>query len=178
MKNILSLRNMSFLFAVVLFAFSCKSDDSARDEARQSLNSAPTPTATANPAAPAPNANPAKPAAQPPAPTGPTTSMTFGENIYDFGEIDSGEKVKHTYSFQNTGNEPLVISNATGSCGCTVPTWPKEPIPVGGKGEIVVEFDSKNKSGNQSKRVTITANTDPVNTYLTIKGKVNKINPE
>ena len=176
MKKIL---NLSFIFAVVLFAFSCKSDDSAREDARQSLNAAPTPTATANPATPASaNANTPKAAAKPAAPTGPTTAMTFGESIYDFGEIDSGEKVKHVYKFQNTGSEPLVISNATGSCGCTVPTWPKEPIPVGSEGEIVVEFDSKNKSGNQSKRVTITANTDPVNTYLTIKGKVNKITPE
>jgi len=178
MKRILNLTNISFLFAIALFAFSCKSDDSAREDARQSLNAAPTPTATANPATPAATANPAQAASKPAAPTGPTTAMTFGEDIYDFGEIDTGEKVKHVYKFQNTGSEPLVISNATGSCGCTVPTWPKEPIPVGGEGEILVEFDSKNKSGNQSKRVTITANTDPVNTYLTIKGKVNKLAAE
>jgi len=87
--------------------------------------------------------------------------------------VDQGEKVNHVYKFKNTGNEPLIISNAKGSCGCTVPSWPKEPIPVGGTGEIAVQFDSKGKKGNQSKRVTLTANTDPAQTFLTIKGVVN-----
>ncbi|MEM9545277.1 MAG: DUF1573 domain-containing protein, partial [Bacteroidota bacterium] len=100
------------------------------------------------------------------------------EDTYDFGEVPEGEKVVHTYKFKNTGKEPLVISNAKGSCGCTVPEWPREPIPVGGSGEIRVQFDSKGKGkvggGSQSKKVTITANTDPANTFLTIKGIVNK----
>jgi len=56
-----------------------------------------------------------------------------------------GEKVVHVYKFKNSGKEPLVISNAKGSCGCTVPEWPREPIPVGGSGEIRVQFDSKVK---------------------------------
>ena len=89
-----------------------------------------------------------------------------------------GEKVKHDYKFTNTGSEPLIISNAKGSCGCTVPSWPREPIAPGESAVIAVQFDSKNKGkvggSPQSKRVTITANTDPVNTYLTIKGTVNK----
>jgi hypothetical protein len=73
----------------------------------------------------------------------------------------------------------LIISNAKGSCGCTVPDWPREPIAPGKSSVIKVQFDSKNKGkvggGLQSKRVTLTANTDPVNTYLTIKGKVDKV---
>ena len=89
-----------------------------------------------------------------------------------------GEKVVYEYKFKNTGTEPLIISNAKGSCGCTVPDWPREPIAPGAENVIKVQFDSKNKGkvggGLQSKRVTITANTDPVNTYLTIKGKVDK----
>ena len=72
----------------------------------------------------------------------------------------------------NTGDEPLIITIAKGSCGCTVPSWPKEPIAPGTTGEFVVRFDSKGKAGFQAKRVTITANTDPVNTYLTVKGQV------
>ena len=57
--------------------------------------------------------------------------------------------------FKNTGNEPMIISNAKGSCGCTVPQWPKEPIAPGESGEINVQFNSKNKTGAQNKRVTI-----------------------
>ena len=110
--------------------------------------------------------------AQPAEPTGPTTTVEFEEIEFDFGVVDAGEKVKHVYQFKNTGSEPLIISNAKGSCGCTVPSWPKDPIPPGSTGEIEVQFDSKNKKGKQSKRVTITANTDPAQTFLTIKGEV------
>jgi len=80
--------------------------------------------------------------------------------------------VKHIYKFKNTGTEPLIISNAKGSCGCTVPTWPKEPVPPGGTGELKVEFNSKGKPGPQSKRVTVTANTTPTETFLEISGEV------
>ncbi|MFT4666174.1 MAG: hypothetical protein ACI8YQ_002854 [Polaribacter sp.] len=111
-------------------------------------------------------------AAAPAAPAGPTTTVDFEETEFDFGTIAAGEKVNHVYKFKNTGNEPLIISNAKGSCGCTVPSWPKEPIPVGGTGEISVQFDSKGKKNKQSKRVTITANTDPAQSFLTIKGDV------
>ena len=89
-----------------------------------------------------------------------------------------GEKVEYIYTFKNTGSEPLVISNAKGSCGCTVPAWPKEPIAPGAEGEIMVRFDSKGKGrvggSTQSKTVTITANTTPPDTRIIIKGKVNK----
>lgn len=117
-------------------------------------------------------ADAAKKAAEPTVPAGPTTSMVFEETEFDFGMVDQGEKVTHVYKFSNTGDEPLIISNAKGSCGCTVPSWPKEPIPVGGTGEIEVQFDSKGKKNKQSKRVTITANTEPAQTFLTIKGEV------
>ena len=116
--------------------------------------------------------------ATPVVPVGPLTSIVFEESSYDFGEVMEGEKVVHIYKFKNTGKEPLVISNAKGSCGCTVPDWPREPIAVGASGEIRVQFDSKGKGkvggGPQAKKVTITANTDPANTFLDIKGVVNK----
>jgi hypothetical protein len=105
-------------------------------------------------------------------PDGPTTTIQYEQPIYDFGKVDEGEIVKHVYKFKNTGGEPLVISNCKGSCGCTVPTWPKEPIPPGGTGEINVEFNSKGKPGAQSKRVTVTANTTPTETFIEIKGEV------
>jgi len=147
--------------------FGGSSSDSVRDQARKQI--ATTTDVNANPSTPAMPATPAEPAA----PAGPTTTMDFSENEFDFGTVDQGEKVTHVYKFTNTGSEPLIISNAKGSCGCTVPSWPKEPIAVGATGEIKVQFDSKGKKGKQSKRVTLTANTDPVQTFLTIKGEVN-----
>ncbi len=105
-------------------------------------------------------------------PSGPATTIKYENEKYNFGVVDEGEIVKHVYKFTNTGSEPLIISNAKGSCGCTVPTWPKEPIPPGGAGEIKVEFNSKGKPGPQSKRVTVTANTNPTETYLEILGEV------
>lgn len=159
------------------FFVSCGSDSTTaeQDAARSSLTST-TSSVTAdanNAAANAANAaaNAANPAT-PPAPTGPTTTMSFTETEFDFGTIDEGEKVSHVYKFKNDGAEPLIISNAKGSCGCTVPKWPKDPIAPGESGEILVEFNSKNKKGKQSKRVTITANTNPTQSFLTIKGEV------
>ena len=105
-------------------------------------------------------------------PSGPTTQMTFTSEEFDFGKVKAGEQVTHEYQFTNTGKENLIISNAKGSCGCTVPQWPKEPIAPGKTGVIKVVFDSKSKSGPQSKRVTITANTNPPQSFLTIKGEV------
>jgi hypothetical protein len=111
----------------------------------------------------------------PPVPTGPKTKMSFGEINYDFGTVSEGDKVEHIYKFKNSGNEPLIISNAQGSCGCTVPQWPKEPIAPGKSGEIKVVFDSKGKAGKQNKTVTITANTDPATTTINITGEVLKV---
>lgn len=107
-----------------------------------------------------------------PVAAGPATTIQYEQPVFDFGRVDEGEIVKHAYKFKNTGSEPLVISNCKGSCGCTVPTWPKEPIPPGGDGEIKVEFNSKGKPGPQSKRVTVTANTTPTETFIEIKGEV------
>ena len=104
---------------------------------------------------------------------GPLPIMSFEEAIFDFGTVDPGEIVEHTYAFKNTGEGPLVITNATASCGCTVPSWPKEPIAPNENGEIKVRFDSKGKSGKQNKTVTIMANTQPSKTTLTLKGQVN-----
>ncbi|MEL6987767.1 MAG: DUF1573 domain-containing protein [Bacteroidota bacterium] len=104
----------------------------------------------------------------------PVAEIEFDESSFDFGTISSGEKVGHVFTFTNTGDVPLVIVNAKGSCGCTVPFFPKVPIMPGESSEIEVEFDSKNKYGMQSKRVTITANTEPVNIFLTMKGEVEK----
>ncbi|MCU0348678.1 MAG: DUF1573 domain-containing protein [Saprospiraceae bacterium] len=153
---------------------SCKNDAADTTAAAATTDAAAaaagtTPAADGSNVAVTPNGTtPAEPAA----PTGPTTSMSFTETEFNFGKVKAGEKVQHEYVFKNTGKEPLVISNAKGSCGCTVPEWPKEPIAPGGSGKIKVEFDSKGKSGPQTKQVTITANTDPVQSIIYIKGDV------
>jgi len=105
-------------------------------------------------------------------PDGPTPEFKFNETSYNFGNINEGDVVEHVFKFANTGQSPLIISNAAGSCGCTIPKWPKEPIPVGGTGEILVQFNSKNKPGVQKKTVTITANTYPKITKLNIESLV------
>jgi len=102
----------------------------------------------------------------------PITSIGFHSDVFEWGELVEGEKIQNVFVFTNTGDHPLVLTNAKGSCGCTVPRWPKEPIMPGESADLLVQFDSKNKKGTQSKRVTIMANTDPAHTYLTIKGKI------
>ena len=92
---------------------------------------------------------------------------------HNFGQIRDGDIVSHTFRFTNSGEAPLIISKATAACGCTVPQWPKQPIPVGGSGEIQVQFDSSNKPGMQNKVVTITANTESKVKKLLIRAQVN-----
>ena len=88
----------------------------------------------------------------------PRTTIQFEDTKHSFGNITEGEVVKHAYKFTNTGNNPLLISNAVASCGCTVPNYPKEPIPPGGSGEIVVVFNSTGRPGHQQKNVLIYSN--------------------
>lgn len=164
------------VMAVSLIACQGDSDD-ARAKARENISAADantTPSSTISPSAPGATAevSAGDPSAQ--APVGPTTSISFDETEYNFGTVTEGEKVKHIYKFKNTGKEPLVISSAKGSCGCTVPKWPSDPIPPGGTGEIEVQFDSKGKPGKQTKQVTVTANTLPAQTFLKITGNVEK----
>ena len=98
--------------------------------------------------------------------------MTFAETEHDFGTINEGDVVEHKFSFTNTGKAPLVIVSAKGSCGCTVPEWPKEPIAPGATGEMLVKFNSNGKPNQQTKQVTITANTEAGKEMLKIKAMV------
>lgn len=101
-----------------------------------------------------------------------TTSITYENDVYDFGAITQGEKVTKEFKFTNTGDADLVIVSAKGSCGCTVPEYPKEPIAPGTSGVITVVFNSEGKKGKQHKRVSIVANTEPATTAITLKGDV------
>ncbi len=93
-------------------------------------------------------------------------------DIYDFIEITQGESVSAEFVLKNTGDAPLLISSAKGSCGCTVPQWPKEPVLEGEKTIIRVTFNSAGKKGNQNKTVTLVTNAIPSTKVLTIKGNV------
>ena len=99
--------------------------------------------------------------------------MTFDKQSHDFGNINEGDIVTTKFSFTNTGKTDLIIVDARGSCGCTVPQYPKnQPIVPGGSGEIVVSFDSNNKPNLQQKAVTISANTESGREMLRIKAMV------
>ena len=107
----------------------------------------------------------------------PKTNIKFETDLHEFGNVDVNSENKYSFTFKNSGNEPLKISNAKGSCGCTVPNWPKEPILPGEGGEIEVVFrPSKGQAGSkQTKTVTVSANTSPSeNTILKISAFVNK----
>lgn len=101
-----------------------------------------------------------------------TPVFAFAEEAHDFGVITEGAKAEYDFAFTNTGDSPLIISNAKGSCGCTVPQWPREPIAPGETGMIHVVFDSSGKPGQQTKQVTLNANTVPNTKVLTITAQV------
>ena len=98
--------------------------------------------------------------------------ITFAETEFDFGTIDQGTKVEHVFKFTNTGDAPLVIVNAKSSCGCTVPSYPKEPVAPGDTAELLVKFNGSGKN-QVSKTVTITANTAAGKETIKIKAFVN-----
>lgn len=101
-----------------------------------------------------------------------TPEIKFEEEVYDFGKMTQGEKVSHSFYFKNTGEKNLIISGANGSCGCTVPTWPKEPIKSGDNGKIDVVFNSEGKSGYQEKTVTLVTNCEPATRIIRIKAEI------
>lgn len=98
--------------------------------------------------------------------------MLFNEEKHNFGEIIQGEKVSYSFVFKNVGGSDLVISSASGSCGCTVPTFPKEPVKAGQEAKIDVVFDSDGKSGLVEKTVTLISNCNPSNKILTINANI------
>jgi hypothetical protein len=174
------MKKFNLLLLLLLSTFitftACK--DKAADETTTEGAAATENAVTATPISD-PTATTNADAQTPAVPVGPLTSIKFDNPNYDWGKVNDGDKVTHIFKFSNTGKEPLIISDAKGSCGCTVPEWPKEPIAPGGKGEIKVVFDSKGKGSKEgkldTKKVTITANTDPAQTYLNIQGIV--VNP-
>ncbi len=101
-----------------------------------------------------------------------TPNIEMLETSYNFGEMLQGESVTHDFILKNTGEADLIISAAKGSCGCTVPEWPKTPIAKGEEAAIKVTFNSAGKSGKQNKTVTLVTNAMPNTKVLTINGNV------
>ena len=97
--------------------------------------------------------------------------ITFKTETIDYGTIEHNANGVRKFEFTNTGIEPLIISRAKGSCGCTVPTWPKEPIMPGESNVIKVKY-ATNRVGRFTKTVTITSNAKTPTKTITIKGNV------
>lgn len=102
----------------------------------------------------------------------PTTVISYDSAFYDFGTVKQGVVVKRTFRFTNTGTDSLRITEVKTTCGCTVPEWPKQPVPPGSTGEIKVEFNTADKSGRQLRILRVVANTDPVETILQMGGEI------
>lgn len=97
----------------------------------------------------------------------------FEETEVDFGSINEGEIVEHTFKFKNVGNEDLIITNVQTSCGCTASNWPRNAISPGETSELLVSFNSQGKKGLNTKEITVIGNTRPTQTILIIKANVN-----
>ena len=177
----------NYLLIAIAFMFVCGAavaQDKKTDPAK--LSPAPAAPASDKPspaATPAPVMTPAAtpagiittPAAAPvtPPPANPNAGdFKFNEEEFNFGTIKQGDAATHEFTFVNVGKEPIIITSAQGSCGCTVPTWPKEPIAKGEKSVIKVTFNSAGKMGMQDKTVTIQSNAKTNPKVIHMKGNV------
>jgi len=162
------------ILGVILIAGACR--DKASEKRIAELESRLAQLETnkgTNPTTPATAAATATPApAAEEKPEGPLPVMDFETVDHDFGTVVEGKKVSYTYKVKNTGAAPLIIQTAQPSCGCTVPDWTHEPIPVGGSGFVKAEFDTNGKQGINNKTITVTANTWPKTTTIRFKAMV------
>ncbi|MCB0509749.1 MAG: DUF1573 domain-containing protein [Bacteroidetes bacterium] len=98
--------------------------------------------------------------------------ITFLEERFDFGSIEEGPKVSHEFTFKNTGTEPLVLSNVKASCGCTTPSWPKDPILPGEQAAILVTYNTVKRIGAFNKSISISSNAKEATKIIYINGTV------
>lgn len=126
----------------------------------QSTPAAPAP-------APAPAAAPAPPQVDPNA-----GKFKFVEETHDYGEVPEGPEAECDFEFTNVGKKPIVITEAHGSCGCTVPTWTKDPILPKQKGTIHVKYNTNGRVGMISKEITVNSNAQQSPMILHIRGTV------
>jgi hypothetical protein len=100
------------------------------------------------------------------------TTVQIIDSVYNFNKVTEGEIVEYNFRFKNIGTKPLIVSNASASCGCTVPEKPEKPIAVGDTGFIKVKFNSDHRVGMAHKTVTISSNAEPAFPELLLKGEV------
>ncbi|RZJ35492.1 MAG: DUF1573 domain-containing protein [Flavobacterium sp.] len=164
------------IFAITTLALTaCKREAAAEKIDDSSVSIPPAdPNAVATPE-PNISAGPAEKTNTPPPPPvdGKYPEMAFASKDHDFGKINEGDKVTYSFSFENTGKADLIISDAKGSCGCTVPEYPKAPLKPGESGKIKVSFNSAGKHGMQHKTVTLKTNTAKGNEVLNITAEIN-----
>lgn len=104
------------------------------------------------------------------------TSIQWLDSSQNFGEVTEGEKVNITYKFKNTGSSPLIIEHVQPACGCTEPTYSKEPLAPGEQGEIISTFNSQGQQERVYKTLSVTTNTNPDQHILIFQGTVKKSN--
>lgn len=152
---------------ICLLAFAAVSFTSCKKEATTTPSTTvPTETTTV-PSTPQSTTETTAPVAD-----GKQTTISFTEEEFDFGDINQGDKVVHVFTFKNTGENDLTITKAVGSCGCTVPEFPKEPIAPGKTGTLKATFNSDGKSGPQNKSITVSANVPSGAAVIKIKANI------
>jgi hypothetical protein len=107
-----------------------------------------------------------------PAPDPDAGIFKFKEETHDYGEVPEGPLAETDFEFKNVGKKPISITEAHGSCGCTVPKWPTEPILPGKKGTIHVAYSTQGRQGMIMKEVTINSNAQQSSMVLHIRGTV------
>lgn len=145
----------SCIWALAMFAGIAGCDWPGGDDVSTELIHIP---ATASAVKPAPSALP---------------SISFQDSLIELGIVTEGTQSEVTYAFQNTGKSPLVLSDVSSSCGCTLAEqWPREPIQPGGKGEIAIRFDSRSRVGSNRKEIFVVTNAMPSTTTLILTAEV------
>lgn len=147
------------LLAASLFIFAaCNSGNGEKNDDKTSTEQ---PTQQVDPAVVNNPMTSDQPEADPNDPTLPV--LSFEKDMYEFPKpINEGERVRYSFKFTNTGKSDLIISDASAPCGCTIPSYSKEPIPPGGSGKIDVEYNSENRGGGRhEKSVSVTSNSIP-----------------
>lgn len=165
------MKKVLYIFAISTFMLTACNSGNANESTEGENNNATENTNAEDPNAANPNVSTedignARTAEDPYANSATQPKMEFNHVEHHFGKVVEGEKVKHTYTFQNVGNADLLITSAKASCGCTVPEWPKTAIKPGETSQITVEFNSAGKLGNNAKEVVVEANTNPPVTKL------------
>ena len=160
------MKKILIVLAAAITIASCKEADKTAEATTTTSTAPATETLTPAPnAAEAPQQNTVDPAT--------LTKVEWLDGVdRDFGKMKEGENLEVSFRFKNVGDKPLVISNVTASCGCTVPETPKKPYAPGETGVIKASFNSSGKPGSQSKQVNVFSNVDPAMTTLNFRVEV------